>query len=152
MKYNLKTDNLKLKKMFPTVSETFDIDYLRELDQGKTMINDSEFCIRTSYNMRPLEEQFFESHQQYIDIHITISGIELFGYSPIDELKVTSKYDQAGDCILYDKDSLIKELKASKPEDVLVFGVDDGHMTAIGDVEDKVDKVIIKVLVENFIN
>ncbi len=149
MKYNLKSDINKLKEMFPSVSEVFEPEYLEQLEPGKTMINEHEFCIKTSYNMRPLNEQFFESHRDYIDIHITLKGLELFAYTPIQELDIVSEYDQEGDCILYDKNSLIKELKSSTEGNVLVFGVEDGHMTAIGDSEDNVEKVIVKVLVEN---
>lgn len=152
MKYNLDTDLRLLKNMFPTVAEAFNLEFLKGLSAGKTMINEQEFCIRTGYNMRPIPEQFFESHQEYIDIHITLEGTETFAVTPINQLNTTSEYDQAGDCILYDRKSNISQLLTTHENGVVVFNVSDGHMTAIGDVEDKVEKVIIKVLVENISN
>lgn len=152
MKYNLLNDNDSLKAMFPSVAQVFDTDFLNKLEVGKTELNDKEYCIRTGYNMRPIPDQFFESHRQYIDIHITLSGSELFAVNNINELNVSSNYDLEGDCVLFDKCSPIGKLISSHPNDVVVFGVEDGHMTAIGDIEDSIEKVIVKVLVENISN
>lgn len=152
MKYHLSNDYDVLKAMFPTVSELFNLEVLNALALGKTELSNEEFCIKTEYNMRKLDEQFFESHLKYIDIHITLEGSELFAVSPVANLDVTASYDSTGDCVIYSKNCACKKLVSSKPLDVLVFGPDDGHMTAIGDVADSVKKVIVKVLIENTCN
>lgn len=152
MKYSLINDQEKLALMFPTVAKVFNCDYLENLKPGKTMINDSEYCIRTGYNMRPVRDQFFESHQKYIDIHITLNGVELFAVTNIKDLIQSSDYDSEGDCFIYNANSPIQKLVSNPPHSVIVFDFGDGHMTAIGDEADTVEKVIVKVLVENFNN
>ncbi len=149
MKYNIEKNNNELEQLFPNINHVFNLDFLNNLKLGKTQLNDNDFCIKTEYQMRNLEEQFFESHKKYIDIHITIEGQELFAITNISELTGASSYDEAGDGIVYSKDNKISILKSSKPGDVLVFYQQDGHMTSIGDLEDRVSKVIIKVLDEN---
>lgn len=149
MKYNIEQDYKALAEMFPTVSKVFDPEFLSGLSSGKTMLNKEEFCIKTGYNMRPLKEQFFESHRKYIDIHITLEGSEMFAVNDIDKLTANTSYDVDGDCILYDKCGPLDKLVSSRKNDVVVFDVEDGHMTAIGDEADEIEKVIVKVLVEN---
>lgn len=152
MKYNIENNKEELEQLFPSIKHVFNLDFLNSLESGKTELNDNDFCIKTGYQMRNLEEQFFESHKKYIDIHITIEGQELFAVSDISELTDASEYDASGDGIVYSKDNKISALKSSKPGDVLVFYQQDGHMTAIGDMEDSVRKVIVKVLDENSSN
>lgn len=150
MKKNIENDINSLKSMFPTVAHIFDMSYLQSLPLGKTEINEDEFCIKTKYNMRNTKDQFFESHRKYIDVHITLSGSELFAMTNIDKLTATSEYDSEGDGIVYDKSGPFDKLISSNSGDVIIFGFTDGHMTAIGDSSDNVEKVIVKVLDENF--
>ncbi|WOO86524.1 YhcH/YjgK/YiaL family protein [Mollicutes bacterium LVI A0039] len=146
MKYNLDKDLVKLQSLYPSVASVFDVDFLNNLASGRTELNENDFCIKTSYTMREPSEQFFESHRAYIDIHITLSGIEYFAVSNIESLNMTADYDAENDCLLYDKSSNIEHYLSSQAKDVLIFGPEDGHMTAIGDIEDSVEKVIVKVL------
>lgn len=152
MKYNIENNQEELQQLFPTIKEVFNLEFLNSLDNGKTCLNENDFCIKTNYKMRNLTEQFFESHKKYIDIHITLSGQELFAVTNIDKLIDSSEYDSEGDGITYSMKSTIEKLKSSKTGDVLVFHQQDGHMTAIGDTDDSVTKVIVKVLDENISN
>lgn len=152
MKYNIERNQEELQQLFPTIKDVFNIEFLNSLDNGKTCLNETDFCIKTNYQMRDLADQFFESHKKYIDIHITLSGQELFAVTNIDNLIDSSEYDSKGDGLTYSKKSPVEKLKLSKVGDVLVFYQQDGHMTAIGDTDECVSKVIVKVLDENISN
>ncbi len=152
MKYNIENNLDVLNQLFPSVKEVFDLNFLKNLKEGVTNLNEEEYCIKTNYQMRNIDEQFFESHKKYVDIHITLSGSELFAITNIDNLDKASNYDLVNDVIIYDKNNKIDLLKVSRVGDVVVFYPKDGHMTSIGDIQDSVHKVIVKVLNENFNN
>ncbi len=152
MKYNLVQDKEKLISLYPHIEAVFDLKYLQALPFGKTEINEYSFCIKTEYNMRNCEEQFFESHRKYIDIHITLSGFEHFAITPIDKLVKTRDYNKKEDSIIYDRNSKIDKIFCIQENELVIFGVNDGHMSAFGDPQTNVKKVIVKVLDESISN
>ncbi len=47
------------------------------------------------------DTKLFEAHERYIDIHLTLSGEEWYGYAPVNNLKVSEEYDPARDIAWY---------------------------------------------------
>ncbi len=150
MKYNLETNKDELQELFPAIKDIFDLRFLENLQAGETKLNENDFCIKTKYYMRNQNEQFYESHRKYIDIHINLNGSEQFAYNDITKLKPTSTYDHLNDCILYDKKGPYAQMFNTKRADVMVFNPRDGHMSAVGTSDEWVEKVIVKVLNEDF--
>lgn len=95
---------------------------------------------------KELEDGFFESHKQYIDIHVVISGEENLGYVSRPEAVVTKEYDAEGDYDLLDGE--IKNMFHLTPERFIIFFPDEPHMALlkVGEVK-QITKVIFKVLV-----
>lgn len=95
---------------------------------------------------KELEDGFFESHKQYIDIHVVISGEENLGYVPRPESTLTKEYDAEGDYELLDGE--IKNMFHLTPERFVMFFPDEPHMALlkVGEVK-QITKVIFKVLV-----
>lgn len=149
MKYNIVDDKAKLVEMFPTVAKVFDVDFLNGLSNGRTELGEGEFCMKMEYGMLDPEAMFFESHRKYIDIQITLTGLELFAVSNISELSEATDYDESSDLIKYSNKSKVEKLIASHPLNAVVFDINDGHMTGIGELEQQVEKVVVKVLKEN---
>jgi YhcH/YjgK/YiaL family protein len=85
---------------------------------------------------------FIETHEQYIDIQIPLSGTEIMGWIARDNLKqIKEAYSAEKDMTLYsDKtDNLIRV----HPGEFAVFFPEDGHQPGI--LEGKHKKIIIKV-------
>ncbi len=145
MKYDLKYDLKQITSMYPQVSQLLNNSDWQNQEYGQYNLTNNDYYVYTEYNMRSTSEQFFESHRDYIDIHLILSGHETFAINHIDNLKPTTNYDKATDTILYDKVGPIDKLKTIYPGQLIIFDVNNAHMNAIGDLDDQVKKVIIKI-------
>ena len=146
---------IKELKFYKGISENLDkaIDYIlsREYKKGtpgKNVIDGDNLYF--NYPDKPMtkeiEDGFFESHKQYIDIHVVIEGEENLGYVPRSEAVLTKEYDAEGDYELLDGE--IKNMMYLNPERFVMFFPDEPHMALlkVGEVK-QITKVIFKVLV-----
>lgn len=126
------------------------IQSLLTLNQGKHTIDGEEvYLIRDSYDTKPIEECFFESHIKYADIQIVLSGEEGFGYKDAksEGIVVTEDYSEDKDVKKYSaKPELIYKLKKDRfaivfPEDLHMVKIDSGMCQE----KCKSEKVVIKV-------
>ena len=131
------------------------IDYilnndLMALPKGKTIVDgDNVYINRDTYVARPLEECFFENHENYIDIQIVLKGQEIFGYTNVNNpnLKVTTPYNPDKDVTKYNYN----------PEGAVFFTLDesfalvyteDAHLAKCKANDELVEKVVVKVKIE----
>jgi YhcH/YjgK/YiaL family protein len=72
------------------------------LETGKYPIDgDTVFSIVNEYTTKPPAECDPESHRDYADIQIVISGTERFGYAPLRGQPETTRYDPEKDVAFY---------------------------------------------------
>ncbi len=147
MKYNIIDDRELIIKKWPMIAPYLNLELLKTFKDGINQIDDDNYFVKTNYSMRKMNEQFFESHRKYIDIHLILDGEELFAVSPIEDLQVIKNYDESADCLIYDKKLDNSTLMKIKKGNLILFYPNDGHMTALGDMKDNVTKVIFKVKV-----
>lgn len=88
------------------------------------------------------EQARLETHRDFIDIQIPLSGTEIMGYTPTADLP-ESTYDAEKDITFYE--GLAESYIDVKPGMFAIFFPEDGH--APGITETGVKKVIVKVLV-----
>ena len=62
---------------------------------------DTLFAMVSEIPSRAPETGLFEAHRKYIDVHYLISGAELIGVAPTDQLAVTTEYDADKDISFY---------------------------------------------------
>ena len=92
------------------------------------------------------EEARLESHRQYIDIQMPLTGCETFGVRPTQEcLSPIDDFDTERDIVFYE-DAPSKFITLSKGEFVIFFP-DDAHAPCI-DTADNHLKLVVKVSVE----
>jgi YhcH/YjgK/YiaL family protein len=73
-----------------------------KMDSGKYLIDGEEvFAIVNEYTTKPLSECDPESHRDYADIQIMITGTERFGYAPLVDQPETMPYNPEKDVALY---------------------------------------------------
>ena len=73
-----------------------------DMEPGKYQIDgDNVFAIVNEYTTKPAAECSPESHRDYADIQIVISGTERFGYAPLIDQPETSPYNPEKDYALY---------------------------------------------------
>jgi YhcH/YjgK/YiaL family protein len=87
-------------------------------------------------------EAKLETHNEYVDIQIPLSGVEIMGYTAKkDCIPVNAPYNTEKDITVFD--GLADNYIAVKPGMFAIFFPQDGHAAGISSVE--VKKVIIKV-------
>lgn len=106
------------------------------LKEGELMVNFSQTQPKTK------EEAKLETHNQFIDIQIPLSGVEVMGYTPRTDLP-EEEYNAEKDITFYK--GLAKDYLTITPGMFAIFFPQDGH--APGVTSNGVKKVIVKVRV-----
>ena len=119
------------------------------LETGKYPIDgDTVFAIVNEYTTKPLSECDPESHQDYADIQIMISGAEKFGWLPLTDQVPGIPYDEERDVAFY---SLAEEdlnyITVKAGQFILFFPTDIHQPEVFVRQPDLVKKVVVKVAV-----
>lgn len=83
------------------------LKYLLQLNVGeedagkKVVVNDKFFYSVQSYETRHTDECKLESHRQYIDVQILVSGEERMDIADISRLDISEEYDEDKDVIFW---------------------------------------------------
>lgn len=124
-------------------------DFLRDTDlvslpAGEYEIEGKEvFIIVAEAEKKDFDETKWESHREYQDIQMVITGGEKMGVTPVSSLAVTEPYDESRDVAFYSGEG---EIHTAEPNVFFIFFPTDGHRPDIkidGIERDK--KVVVKV-------
>ena len=145
-------DSLENLRMYESLNPNFSkaIDFILNTDLAALPLGRNEICGDDVFanvmevQPRTKEEVPIEIHRKYIDIQLPITGDEVMGYTPIDELPA-GEYSDANDVTLYPVGMLAKDYINVKRSMFTIFFPQDGHAPAVTPV--KVKKVIVKVAV-----
>ncbi len=131
------------------------IDYilthdLLALPKGKTVVDGTNVYInRDTYVAKPLEECFFENHENYIDIQIVLKGQEVIGYTHITnpDLKVTTPYNVEKDVTKYNYNPKGAVFFTLEEGFALVY-TEDAHLAKCKANDELVEKAVVKIKIE----
>ena len=121
---------------------------LENLAPGKYQIDGENVKFEVAeFEAAKPEEKFFETHDEHIDIHITLKGIEWYCYCPAENMKSEKSYSAEKDARhFYDKceDELFFQ---AKPGQFMLFMPEDAHKAAFSPEgkQGKVKKIVVKV-------
>lgn len=121
---------------------------LLALPKGKTVVDgDNVFINRDTYVAKPLEECFYENHENYMDLQIVLKGQELFAYTHITNptLKVTVPYNPDKDVTKY---SCEGGVFFTLEEGFALVYTEDIHLAKCKANDDIVEKAVIKIKIE----
>lgn len=108
---------------------------------------DDVYAIVQSHYTDFPENKKLESHRKYIDIQYIVSGKELMGWVPANNLEVMTPYSEEKDVIFYHKDRNISSFILF-PGFFAIFYPDDAHMPGcVVDKPEFVRKIVVKVRV-----
>lgn len=124
------------------------IDFLKKndlnaLEVGKTELIEEELIVNVAQTKpKTKEEAKLETHIEFIDIQVPLSGTETMGYTPAkDCIPANAPYNAEKDITFFE--GLAESYIDIKPGMFAIFFPQDGH--APGITPDGVKKVIIKV-------
>lgn len=117
------------------------------LEPGKYAIDgENVFAIVNEYMTKPVSECDPESHRDYADIQLMISGVERFGYLPLDGQLETTPYDEENDIAFYTLATEDLNYLTLHPGEFIIFYPVDIHQPGVFTHQPElVRKVVIKV-------
>lgn len=132
-----------LNPLFAQAIDFLKSNDLNALEVGKTELKEKELIVNVAQtNPKAKEEAKLETHNEFIDIQIPLSGTEIMGYTPAkDCTPVNAPYNADKDITFFE--GLAESYIAVKPGMFAIFFPQDGH--APGITPDGVKKVIVKV-------
>ncbi|RGN45762.1 MULTISPECIES: YhcH/YjgK/YiaL family protein [unclassified Bacteroides] len=142
-------DNLeKYTSLNPLFAQA--IEYLKSTDLNtietgtKVQLKGKDLVVNFAQtNPKTKEQAKLETHRDFIDIQIPLSGTEVMGYTPAkDCVPANAEYNAEKDITFFE--GLAEDYIAVKPGMFAIFFPQDGHAPGIS--ETGVKKVIVKVL------
>lgn len=124
------------------------MEYLKNTDLnaqelGKVRLQGDDLVVNFSQTQpKAKEDAKLETHNQFIDIQIPLSGVEVMGYTPRESLPEAA-YNEKDDISFYP--GLAESYIPVKPGMFAIFFPQDAHAPGVS--PDGVKKVIVKVLV-----
>ena len=135
--------------LHPAFSQAFDFlkqHYSSNLEPGRHEVDgDRVYMMSVSGNGNGHANFVMEAHQKYIDIHLTLEGLEEIGWKPRAHCKQRhSEYDAEGDCELFkDAPEWWTPLTAGT---FAIYFPEDAHAPMAG--QGAVRKIVAKVAVD----
>lgn len=141
-------DNLKNLRDYESLNPLFGkaFDYiestdLNALEPGKIVLIENELIVNVNQiPAKTKEEAKLETHNEYVDIQLPLSDVEVMGYTQRVDLP-EAEYDASIDMTLYD--GVAADYITVKPGMFTLFFPGDGH--APGITPTGLKKIIIKV-------
>lgn len=132
-----------LNPLFAQAVEFLKFHNLDALENGKTELKGKDLLVNvTQTKPKTREEARLETHRDFIDIQIPLSGTEIMGYTPAAHcLPADAPYDKEKDIAFFE--GAAESYIPVKPGMFAIFFPQDGH--APGITPDGVKKIIIKV-------
>lgn len=145
-----KIENYKLYDFGSTWNKAFDfIKMLNENAEEKKYILDGEnmFVGIDTYKTKIESDAVLESHKEYVDIQLLLSGKEKLKYSNISDLEINKEYNIEKDVVFYKKKQSYTSEIIIEPGIFCVFFPEDAHMPQLRVCEesDQVKKVVVKI-------
>ncbi len=147
------TDKLKNISIYNKIIPIEALDFIESLDCGTTIskytLSDKVYANIETYNTKQALNGKFESHNNYIDIQILLSGEEYIYYRSIEGLKILEKYNEQKDITFYSNDIVDSEKVKLDGTNFMLIYPHEAHapQISVSDSDKKVLKVVIKVKV-----
>ena len=115
-----------------------------ELTDGRYELSNGAYAFITSYQTKLIEDGLYEAHKDYTDIQLILSGKEIIGVMPLEEM-------YKGECVKpYEYDIELYRVSGGKfyelgVGDYLVLTPLDAHMPGVSNEVVPMRKLVIKV-------
>jgi len=151
--YSMIIDSIKNHSLYPygdlwTQAFEFLKTATPELENGKVVLDGNNlFAGIDCYETKARENTKLETHCNYIDIQVLLSGTECIEVFPKANLKVSEPYDATRDAEFYEVPEQAPIRVTLTPGQFMVFFPEDAHMPCLhaGDSSKPVQKVVIKL-------
>ena len=124
------------------------------LETGKYSVDgENVLAIVNEYTTKPAAECDPESHQDYADIQIMITGTERFGYTPLTDQETSTPYSPENDVAFYSiPEALLSYITLRSGEFIIFFPTDIHQPEVFLHQPALVRKVVMKVALQPMAN
>lgn len=116
------------------------------LDFGKMQVSETISYNKVTITNKEFNNQEFEAHKQFVDIHFCLSGSERIDIADVDTLEVSSEYNAEKD--VYFLKGINYSTVNLLPGDYCICYPNDAHLPSIKYQGDDIVKVIFKIQVK----
>lgn len=143
-------NNIDKYQEIPDYAVKFTKQLLNDVGLGKHYLNEKEFVNIEEYIPKQLKDAKFESHKKYIDIQILLSGKERIYVRPVAGLTESIKYSEEKDIAFYSDPVENEDFVTLNGSNFVMLFPHEAHapQVAISESNNKVKKVVVKLLVE----
>lgn len=146
--------NLIDKQVSMTPSFSIAIDFLRRTDlhdlaNGRAEIDEARvFALLQRYETLVMDVPKIESHRRYIDVQYVVSGEEIIGWVPIEQMTITEPYNSDNDVCLGMVPQHFLSMVHLQAGKIAVFYPEDGHAPRMASGRpSRVFKIVVKIAV-----
>ncbi|MDF2927192.1 MAG: hypothetical protein K0R57_6106 [Paenibacillaceae bacterium] len=116
-----------------------------QMEKGRHEIDgDRIYASVIEYDTVSPHEMKWESHREYIDLHVPLTGEECIFWAPVEELASIVDYNPGNDCEFY-KGEYRQLLKATSGVCIFFFPADGHKVKCHLEASSHVKKVVIKI-------
>lgn len=134
-------DYASLNPLFAKAMDYIETTDLKALEPGKIVLVENELIVNVNeIGPKTKEDAKLETHNEFVDIQIPLTGVEVMGYTLRADLP-EAEYDAVKDLTLYE--GLADDYITVKPGMFTLFFPSDGH--APGITPTGLKKIIVKV-------
>jgi YhcH/YjgK/YiaL family protein len=137
-----------LRKAFEFLQQT----QTKDLPDGRIDIDGNRvYALVQSYESRPQNANpTFEAHRNYVDVQYVVSGSEIIGWAPLDQITITEAYDKELDTLFGVAPGEYTPVRLSAGQLVVLYPVDTHAPGLAAGEPSPVKKIVIKVTSEGW--
>ena len=139
-----KIENLNLYKQIPEYALTFIKDLKKDIPCGKYTLINKDYANIEIYNTKSVTDAKFESHKNYIDIQLLLSGTERIYIQNSQNLNTYIPYDEKRDIEFYSNDVSKSDFITLDTTNFVMLYPHEAHAPQVGTGKE-VKKVVIKL-------
>ncbi len=144
-----KLTNIGLYATIPEDVRDFIVNLSPDIKLGRVELSNGNYANVEQYTTKPINEAKFESHKNYIDIQILLSGNERIFVTDSSDLSVLTPYNSERDIIFYSDEVKDYPFVALNGTNFVVLPPGEAHAPQVssGDICEEVLKVVVKIKV-----
>ncbi|EAI6283966.1 DUF386 domain-containing protein [Campylobacter coli] len=97
----------------------------------KIKLTEDIFALEQAYFTKNESQAFFESHRDYMDIQLIVSGEEKIEFGNKELFEIEKEYDETKDLIVYKKPKFSVSSLVLNTNDIAIFYPEDVHMPGL---------------------
>lgn len=144
-----KLENISLYRQIPEYALDFINKLSLDTEPGRYQLSGEDFANVEIYTTKNVSDTKFESHKNYIDIQLLLSGKELIYINSVSGLNVSVPYNKDKDIVFYSNSVEDADFVSLDGTNFIMLYPHEAHapQAAFNNIPSEVKKVVVKLRV-----